>query len=92
MDGAHAGDHLKHRAICFINLSSGGRTLSAYGNAAAASGFSSDATVKCGMRCGLDTVACTSPGLDELETAVEVCEPFGEAGMPVRAPQHNALG
>lgn len=38
------------------------------------------------MRCGLDTVADTSPEFDELEAVVEACEPLGEADMTAQAP------
>lgn len=41
------------------------------------------------MRCGLDTVADTSPEFNELETVVEACEPLGEADMAAQAPPHG---
>ena len=44
--------------------------MSAYGS------IVSDVMVKGGTRCRLDTVTYTSPEFDELETLVEVCEPF----------------
>ena len=57
--------------------------MSAYGS------IVSDVMVKGGTRCRLDTVTYTSPEFDELETLVEVCEPFVKPKSPPCRPLWN---